>query len=92
MASRVSYIADVLLKLVGFEQDPKKQEALVSAAMSIASATAALVTNAWKSDAENGDQESRDKMVMEGKRTALTIQKLIIYIKVRTESKFFDQF
>ena len=73
-----------LLQLSGdAEVDPKTQEALVAMAKTVASATAALVTNAKNVAAKCDDQGLQNQVIMAAKQTALATQALIACTKVR---------
>ncbi|CAI8034388.1 Talin-1 [Geodia barretti] len=72
-----------LLSLAGdSEVDPKIQEALVAMAKGVASATAALVTNARNVAAHCEDQGLQNQVIMAAKQTALATQALIACTKV----------
>ena len=72
-----------LLELAGdAEVDPKTQEALVAMAKTVASATAALVTNARNVAAKCDDQALQNQVIMAAKQTALATQSLITCTKV----------
>ena len=64
------------------EVDPKTQEALVTMAKAVASATAALVTNAKNVAAKCDDQALQNQVIMAAKQTALATQGLIACTKV----------
>ena len=72
-----------VLQLSGMaDVDPKIQEALVVMAKDVASATAALVTNARKVAAKCSDQALQNQVIMSAKQTALATQSLIACTKV----------
>ena len=72
-----------LLVLAGdAEVDHKTQEALVTMAKAVASATAALVTNAKNVAAKCDDQGLQNQVIMAAKQTALATQGLIACTKV----------
>ena len=72
-----------LLELAGdAEVDPRTQQALVSMAKSVASATAALVTNARNVAAKCDDQALQNQVILSAKQTALATQGLIACTKV----------
>lgn len=72
-----------LLILAGdAEVDPKTQEALVTMAKAVASATAALVTNAKNVAAKCDDQALQNQVIMAARQTALATQGLIACTKV----------
>ncbi len=86
-----------LLELAGdAEVDPRTQQALVSMAKSVASATAALVTNARNVAAKCDDQALQNQVILSAKQTALATQGLIACTKVRSKyswgSAIFSQF
>ena len=65
------------------EVDPKTQEALVTMAKAVATATAALVTNARNVAAKCDDQVLQNQVIVAAKLTALATQALIACTKVR---------
>lgn len=72
-----------LLELAGdAEVDPKTQQALVTMAKAVASATAALVTNARNVAAKCDDQALQNQVIGSAKQTALATQALIACTKV----------
>lgn len=72
-----------LLMLAGdAEVDIKTQEALVTMAKAVASATAALVTNARNVAAKCDDQALQNQVIVAAKQTALATQALIACTKV----------
>ena len=72
-----------LLELAGdAEVDPKTQQALVTMAKAVASATAALVTNARNVAAKCDDQALQNQVIVSAKQTALATQALIACTKV----------
>ena len=72
-----------LLVLAGdAEVDPRTQEALVTMAKAVASATAALVTNAKNVAAKCDDQALQNQVIVAAKQTALATQGLIACTKV----------
>lgn len=62
--------------------DPRTQEALVTMAKAVASATAALVTNARNVAAKCDDQALQNQVIVAAKQTALATQALIACTKV----------
>ena len=64
------------------EVDPKTQEALVSMAKAVASATAALVTNARNVAAKCEDQALQNQVIAAAKQTAMATSALITCTKV----------
>ena len=64
------------------EVDPKTQEALVSMAKAVASATAALVTNARNVAAKCDDQALQNQVIAAAKQTAMATSALITCTKV----------
>ena len=64
------------------EVDPRTQEALVTMAKAVASATAALVTNAKNVAAKCDDQALQNQVIVAAKQTALATQGLIACTKV----------
>lgn len=64
------------------EVDPKTQEALVSMAKAVASATAALVTNARNVAAKCEDQALQNQVISAAKQTAMATSALITCTKV----------
>ena len=66
------------------EVDPKTQEALVTMAKAVASATAALVTNSRNVAARCDDQALQNQVIVAAKQTALATQALIACTKVNT--------
>ena len=71
------------------EVDPKTQEALVTMAKAVASATAALVTNARNVAARCDDQALQNQFIM---AAALATQALIACTKVHMQVIFSVQF
>lgn len=72
-----------LLVLAGdAEVDPKTQETLVAMAKAVASATAALVTNAKTVAGKCDDQALQNQVILAAKQTALATQGLIACTKV----------
>ena len=72
-----------LLQLAGdAEVDPKTQETLVAMAKAVASATAALVTNAKNVVAMCDDYALQNQVIRAAKQTALATQGLIACAKV----------
>lgn len=67
------------------EVDPKTQEALVTMAKAVASATAALVTNARNVAARCDDQALQNQVIVAAKQTALATQALIACTKVHIQ-------
>lgn len=75
----------LLLMAGDAEVDPKTQESLVAMAKAVASATAALVTNAKNVAAKCDDQALQNQVIVAAKQTALATQGLIACTKVSVE-------
>jgi talin len=73
---------NLLLLAEGADVDMRTQEALVSMAKAVASATAALVTNARNVAAKCDDAALQNQVIVAAKQTALATQSLIACTKV----------